>query len=175
MRWRRCGPAAAVWRDAEAQAWSPAAVITRATRGYHGGGLQAHPPLGGRRRGARAAAASGRLGPATEGRARERHEAAGGRGRGRPPRARHRRAVTSVRGRVDLREFVHRAGPDPLRGLRCDPCARAARPSRPQFTLTFPSVAGGIVTTKGSLFRLPKRVSQGGNQTLRETSLKSVT
>lgn len=162
VRWRRWERSVAVWRDAGVPVRSPAALSARAALGHHGGGLRAHPPLGGRGRGAGAAAASRRLGPAAEGRARERREAAGGRGRGCPPRARHRRAAGGVRGRVDLRELVHRAGPDPQYGLRCDPCARATRPSLPQFPLTFPPCGRRMGTTKISLCRLPKRISPSG-------------
>lgn len=165
----------AVWRDAEAPSWSPAALNARAARGAHGGALRAHPPLGGRRRGAGAAAASGRLGPAAVGRARQRYEAAGGRGRGRPPRARHRRAAAGLRGRVDLHELIHRAGPVPRLRLRCDPCARAARRSLPQFTLTFPSGAGGQGPVKSHSLASPRVSPSSGNQTLRETSPKTVT
>lgn len=166
VRWRRGRPAAAVWRDAEAPARrSPAALSARAARRGHGGGLPAPPPLGGRGRGAGAAAASGRLGPAAEGRARERHETAGGRGRGRPPRARHRQAAAGGRGRVDLHELIHRAGPDPHLGLRCDPCARAARPSLPRFTPTLPSVAGGPGPLKSHSVGSPQKESvQVGTQ-----------
>lgn len=160
VRWRRWEQSPAVWRDAGVPVRSPAALSAGAAPGHHGGGLRAHPPLGGRGRGAGAAAASRCLGPAAEGRARERRENAGGRGRGCPPRARYRRAAGGVRGRVDLRELVHRAGSDPHYELRCDPCARATRPSLPQFPLTFPSVAGERGPLKSHSVGFPKESVQ---------------